>query len=248
MMIRDTRRPSQRVEGGPVEMTRVGPIKEECYLCGEAVLPGADYQVHLTTAHQDVHVVQEEEEEEEDVIEDPIECFLCGASVLPGQDYKVHLAAAHKMTKVEQMEIYENTASMWLERTRRAELVELEAQEKEEEDNEEEEEEEEEEEDNEKDTEEKARLKKSVLGEQNEDGIENQGSGKNKQQTERKETSSEKLKLDQQCAIAKVKVMLNEAKEKLEEAVRGNKFGEAHELQKQVRRYAVAIKALTMIE
>ena len=219
-------------------MTRVGPIKEECYLCGEAVLPGPDYQVHLTTAHQDVHVVQEEEEEgEEDVIEDPIECFLCGASVLPGQDYKVHLAAAHKMTKVEQMEIYENTASMWLERTRRAELVELEAEDMEEE-----------EEDNEKDTEEEARLKKSVLGEQNEDGIENQGSGKNKQQTERKETSSEKLKLDQQCAIAKVKVMLNEAKEKLGQAVRGNKFGEAHELQKQVRRYAVAIKALTMIE
>ena len=241
MMIRDTRRPSQRVERGPVEMTRVGPIKLECYLCGEAVLPGADYQVHLTTAHQDVHVVQEEEEEEEeDVIEDPIECFLCGASVLPGQDYKVHLAAAHKMTKVEQMEIYENTASMWLERTRRAELVELEAEDKEEE--------KEEEEDNEKDTEEEARLKKSVLGEQKEDGIENQGSGKNKQQTERKDTSSEKLKLDQQCAIAKVKVMLNEAKEKLGEAVRGNNFGEAHELQKQVTCYAVTLKALTIKE
>ena len=235
MMIRDTRRPSQRVERGPVEMTRVGPIKLECYLCGEAVLPGADYQVHLTTAHQDVHVVQEEEEE--DVIEDPIECFLCGASVLPGQDYKVHLAAAHKMAKVEQMEFYENTASMWLERARRAELVELEAEDKEEE-----------EEDNEKDTEEEARLKKSVLGEQKEDGIENQGSGKNKQQTERKETSSEKLKLDQQCAIAKVKVMLNEAKEKLGEAVRGNNFGEAHELQKQVRCYAVTLKALTIKE
>ena len=234
MMIRDTRRQSQRVEGGLVEMARVGPIKEECYLCGEAVLPGADYQVHLTTAHQDVHVVQEveeEEEEEEDVIEDPIECFLCGASVLPGQDYKVHLAAAHKMTKVEQMEIYENTASMWLERARRAELVELEEEEKEEEDNE-------------KDTEEEPRLKKSVLG----DGIEKQGSVKNKLQTERKDTSSEKFKLDQQCAIAKVKVMLNEAKEKLGEAVRANKFGEAHDLQKQVRCDAVAIKALTIIE
>ena len=246
MMIRDTRRPSQRVEGGPVEMTRVGPIKLECYLCGEAVLPGADYQVHLTTAHQDVHVVQEEEEEE-DVIEDPIECFLCGASVLPGQDYKVHLAAAHKMAKVEQMEIYENTASMWLERTRRAELVELEEKDKEEEkDNEEEEEEEEE--DNEKDTEEEARLKKSVLGERKEDGIEKQGSVGNKQQTERIDASSEKFKLDQQCAIAKVKVMLNEAKEKLGEAVRGNNFGEAHELQKQVRCYAVTLKALTIKE
>ena len=243
MMIRDTRRQSQRVEGGLVEMARVGPIKEECYLCGEAVLPGADYQVHLTTAHQDVHVVQEEEEEEdvigeeeeeeEDVIEDPIECFLCGASVLPGQDYKVHLAAAHKMAKVEQMEIYENTASMWLERTRRAELVELE---------------EDKDEDKEKDTEKEARLKKSVLGERKEAGIEKQGSVKNKQQTERKETSCEKFKLDQQCAIAKVKVMLNEAKEKLGEAVRANKFGEAHDLQKQVRCDAVAIKALTIIE
>ena len=240
MMIRDTRRPYQRVEGGLVEMARVGQIKEECYLCGEAVLPGADYQVHLTTAHQDVHVVQEEEEEEEeekeeeeDVIEDPIECFLCGASVLPGQDYKVHLAAAHKMTKVEQMEIYENTASMWLERARRAELVELE---------------EDKDEDKEKDTEKEARLKKSVLGELKEDGIEKQGSVKNKQQTERKDTSSEKFKLDQQCAIAKVKVMLNEAKEKLGEAVRGNKFGEAHDLQKQVRSYVVTIKALTIKE
>ena len=216
-------------------MTRVGPIKLECYLCGEAVLPGADYQVHLTTAHQDVHVVQEEEEEEEDVIEDPIECFLCGASVLPGQDYKVHLAAAHKMTKVEQMEIYENTASMWLERTRRAELVELE-------------EEEEEEEDNKKDTEVESRLKKSVLGERKEDGIEKQGSVGNKQQTERIDASSEKFKLDQQCAIAKVKVMLNEAKEKLGEALRGNKFSEAHELQKQVTCYAVTLKALTIKE
>ena len=209
-------------------MTRVGPIKEECYLCGEAVLPGADYQVHLTTAHQDVHVVQEEEE---DVIEDPIECFLCGASVLPGQDYKVHLAAAHKMAKVEQMEIYENTASMWLDRTRRAELVELEAEDKEEA------------EENEKNSEEEARLKKSVLGEQKEDGIERQGSVKNKQQTERKDTSSEKFNLDHECAIAKVKVMLNEATEKLGEAVRGNKFGEAHDLQKQVRCCAVTIKA-----
>ena len=232
MMIRDTRRPSQRVEGGILQMGRVGPIKEECYLCGEAVLPGPDYQVHLTTAHQDVHVVQEEEEEE-DVIEDPIECFLCGASVLPGQDYKVHLAAAHKMAKVEQMEIYENTASMWLERTRRAELVELE---------------EDKDEDKEKDTEKEARLKKSVLGERKEAGIEKQGSVKNKQQTERKDTSTEKFKLDQQCAIAKVKVMLNEAKEKLGEAVRANKFGEAHDLQKQVRCDAVAIKALTIIE
>jgi len=106
---------------------------------------------------------------------------------------------------------------------------------------------EENEEDNEGEEEEE-RLKKSVLGERKEDGIENQGSVKNKQQTERKDTSSEKFKLDQQCAIAKVKVLLNEAKEKLGEAVRGNKFGEAHELQKQVRCYAVALKALTMIE
>ena len=83
---------------------------QECYLCKETVLVGADYQVHLTTAHEEVHVksavqveddVIEEEVLEEDVIEDPVACYLCGESVLPGQDYKVHLAAAHKLTKVQ---------------------------------------------------------------------------------------------------------------------------------------------------
>ena len=103
---------------------------QECYLCGETVLAGADYQVHLTTAHEEVHVksavqkveddvieeevleddvieedveedVIEEEVLEDDVIEDPVACYLCGESVLPGQDYKVHLAAAHKLTKVQ---------------------------------------------------------------------------------------------------------------------------------------------------
>ena len=103
---------------------------QECYLCKETVLAGADYQVHLTTAHEEVHVksavqkveddvieeevleedvieedveedVIEEEVLEEDVIEDPVACYLCGESVLPGQDYKVHLAAAHKLTKVQ---------------------------------------------------------------------------------------------------------------------------------------------------
>ena len=103
---------------------------QECYLCKETVLVGADYQVHLTTAHEEVHVksavqkveddvieeevleddvieedveedVIEEESLEEDVIEDPVACYLCGESVLPGQDYKVHLAAAHKLTKVQ---------------------------------------------------------------------------------------------------------------------------------------------------
>ena len=99
---------------------------QECYLCGETVLVGADYQVHLTTAHEEVHVksaVQKVEDDvieeevleedvieedvngqevlEDDVIEDPVACYLCGESVLPGQDYKVHLAAAHKLTKVQ---------------------------------------------------------------------------------------------------------------------------------------------------
>ena len=98
---------------------------QECYLCKETVLVGADYQVHLTTAHEEVHVksaVQKVEDDvieeevleedvieedvngqevlEDDVIEDPVACYLCGESVLPGQDYKVHLAAAHKLTKV----------------------------------------------------------------------------------------------------------------------------------------------------
>ena len=84
---------------------------QECYLCKETVLVGADYQVHLTTAHEEVHVksaVQEVEDDviedevlDDDVIEDPVACYLCGESVLPGQDYKVHLAAAHKLTKVQ---------------------------------------------------------------------------------------------------------------------------------------------------
>ena len=99
---------------------------QECYLCKETVLAGADYQVHLTTAHEEVHVksavqkveddvieeevleedvieedVIEDEVLDDDVIEDPVACYLCGESVLPGQDYKVHLAAAHKLTKVQ---------------------------------------------------------------------------------------------------------------------------------------------------
>ena len=99
---------------------------QECYLCGETVLVGADYQVHLTTAHEEVHVksaVQKVEDDvieeevleedvieedvsgqevlEDDVIEDPVACYLCSETVLPGQDYKVHLAAAHRLTKVQ---------------------------------------------------------------------------------------------------------------------------------------------------
>ena len=89
-------------------------LLEACYLCWEMVLPGPDYQVHLTTAHEEVTLAAQEdekeeeeviedpaqEEEEEDVIEDPVACYLCGETVLPGQDYKVHLAAAHRLTKV----------------------------------------------------------------------------------------------------------------------------------------------------
>ena len=94
-------------------------VEEACYLCGETVLPGPDYTVHLTTAHEEVHVVTsvaqedkkdviedvqnviEDVEDEEDVFEDPVACYLCGETVLPGQDYKVHLAAAHRLTKVQ---------------------------------------------------------------------------------------------------------------------------------------------------
>ena len=114
-------RPSSRAEKmlGLLKDTRLDE-PTWCYLCGEAVLPGPDYTVHLTTAHEKVHVSpaaqeeeeeedvieeqveaqQEEDEEEGDVIEDPVACYLCGETVLPGQDYKVHLAAAHRLTKV----------------------------------------------------------------------------------------------------------------------------------------------------
>ena len=93
LVVKDTRR--EDVVKDPVEAACW------CYLCGEAVMPGPDYTVHLTTAHEEVHVSSAiEGEEEGDVIEDPAACYLCGETVLPGQDYKVHLAAAHRMTKV----------------------------------------------------------------------------------------------------------------------------------------------------
>ena len=101
------------------------PIQGGCYLCEETVLWGADYQVHLITAHEEVHLTSAGPEGEDDVfendvieddeiideviednviedevIEDPVACYLCGETVLPGQDYKVHLAAAHRLTKV----------------------------------------------------------------------------------------------------------------------------------------------------
>ena len=117
------------------------PIQGTCYLCGETVFWGEDYQVHLVTAHEEVHVTSVGHEGKDDVIEDDgikdkfiedkviedsVACYLCGESVLPGQDYKVHLTIAHKLTQVENVEIDENTALMWLERTRQAELVDLE--------------------------------------------------------------------------------------------------------------------------
>ena len=112
-VVKDTRR-DEVLE--PVDDLVEDPVVEEgCYLCGEIVLPGPDYTVHLTTAHEEVHVVTSAAQEDEkgvvedviedqkgegDVIEDPVACYLCGETVLPGQDYKVHLATAHRLTKV----------------------------------------------------------------------------------------------------------------------------------------------------
>ena len=45
---------------------------QECYLCKETVLVGADYQVHLTTAHEEVHVKSAVQKVEDDVIEEEV--------------------------------------------------------------------------------------------------------------------------------------------------------------------------------
>ena len=90
-LVKDTRRDKVLEENN---------LLEACYLCWEMVLPGPDYQVHLTTAHEEEDEESAQEKDEEEVIEDPVACYLCGETVLPGQDYKVHLAAAHRLTKV----------------------------------------------------------------------------------------------------------------------------------------------------
>ena len=136
------------------------------------------------------------------------------------------------------MEIYENTALMWLERTQRAELVDLEGEE-------------------EKNLEEG---QEENLEAANEVGIElvhlgMVGDDKNSAEVESMEVEIEVkkdlneelvskgskrngplvLSLEVQCAIGKVRVMINEAKEDLEVAARKGNFAEARHFQEQVR-------------
>ena len=136
------------------------------------------------------------------------------------------------------MEIYENTALMWLERTQRAELVDLEGEE-------------------EKNLEEG---QEENLEAANEVGIElvhlgMVGDDKNSAEVENMEVEIEVkkdlnkelvskglkqngpliLSLEVQCAIGKVRVMINEAKEDLEGASRRGNFAEARHFQEQVR-------------
>ena len=91
------------------------------------------------------------------------------------------------------MEIYENTALMWLQRTRRAELVDLEVEE-----------------------EKNLEVEENLVVEEENTLEENSLEEENLEM--KKHTSNETmvLSLEVQCAIGKVRVMLNEAKEDLE--------------------------------
>ena len=110
------------------------------------------------------------------------------------------------------MEIYENTALMWLQRTRRAELVDLEVEE-----------------------EKNLEVEENLVVEEENNLEENSLEEENLEM--KKHTSNETmvLSLEVQCAIGKVRVMLNEAKEDLEVAVRRGNFAEARTFQQQVR-------------
>ena len=105
------------------------------------------------------------------------------------------------------MEIYENTALMWLQRTRRAELVDLEVEE-----------------------EKNLEVEENLV-------VEEENTLEEENLEMKKHTSNETmvLSLEVQCAIGKVRVMLNEAKEDLEVAVRRGNFAEARTFQQQVR-------------
>ena len=118
---------------------------------------------------------------------------------------------------------------MWLERTQQAELVDLEV----------------EEENNLKEVESNMEVENML---NNEVDIEQKDLDKNagnkmlankglKNQQNRKQIS-EKSTLERQCAIAKVKVLLNEAKEEMEVAARRGNFAEARNAQEQVRFWA----------
>ena len=118
---------------------------------------------------------------------------------------------------------------MWLERTQQAELVDLEVGE-------------------ENNLEEGEEVESNMEIENmlnNEVDIEQKDLDKNasnkmlakkglKNQQNRKQIS-EKSTLERQCAIAKVKVLLNEAKEEMEVAARRGNFAEARNAQEQVR-------------
>ena len=169
--------------------------------------------------------------------------------------------------KVENMEIYENTALMWLERTQRAELVDLEVEadenlevearqdkklvhlevvgdneksvevqnmevevgQVEEEDVENKKGVEEEEKGVEEGTEEEVEEVEKDFNKKSGDK-ELVSKGLDKQQS-----GAMVLSLEVQCAIGKVRVMINEAKEDLEVAIRRGNFVEAKTFQDQVR-------------
>ena len=148
------------------------------------------------------------------------------------------------------MEIYENTALMWLERTRRAELVDLEVEKEnslEEKNLEMEEESNVEMEEVKKHTNEVSNKPDHLrmVGEDIEVEI---GEGLHKKSDDKRlvseglnneQNETMVLSLEVQCAIGKVRVMLNEAKEDLEVAVRRGNFVDAGRFQEQVRRIAL---------
>ena len=118
---------------------------------------------------------------------------------------------------------------MWLERTQQAELVDLEVGE-------------------ENNLEEGEEVESNMEVENmlnNEVDIEQKDLDKNagnkmlaNQNQQNRKQISEKSTLERQCAIAKVKVLLNEAKEEMEVAARRGNFAEARNAQEQVRFWA----------
>ena len=152
--------------------------------------------------------------------------------------------------KVENIEIYENTALMWLERTQRAELVDLEVEAVQDKNLEAGQDKKvvhlEVVGDNEKSVEvenmevEIGRVE-DVVNEKEVEEVEkdfNKKSGDKElvsKGLDKQQSGSTVLSLEVQCAIGKVRVMINEAKEELEVAVRRGNFVEAKTFQDQVR-------------
>ena len=148
--------------------------------------------------------------------------------------------------KVENIEIYENTALMWLERTQRAELVDLEVEAVQDK--------------NLEAGQDKKVVHLEVVGDneksvevenmeveigrvedvENEKEVEEVEKDFNKKELvskglDKQQSGAMVLSLEVQCAIGKVRVMINEAKEDLEVAVRRGNFVEAKTFQDQVR-------------